>query len=385
MSSPKKRICVLGSTGSVGVKTLEVVADHRERFEIVGLSAHSSADLLAEQAQRHSPVAACLSGGGQAPSPNGATRWLSGAEGLVDLIGACEPDVVVMAVVGAAGLEPTLKALEAGVTVALANKETLVTAGRLVMECAARSGARILPIDSEHCAIFQCLEGRSEAPVRRAILTASGGPFRGFSRAQLENVSVRDALNHPTWRMGRKITIDSATLMNKGFEVIEGHHLFDLEPEKFEVVIHPQSLIHSMVEFADGSIMAQLGVTDMYFPIAHALAYPERLVNDRFEPLNLTEVGALQFEDFDRSVFPCLGYAYEAARRGGTYPTALNAANEVAVERFLDGALRFVEIPDLIDAVLQAHQSGASDNLNEIRRADAWARDRAGSLTFTRT
>jgi len=264
-----------------------------------------------------------------------------------------------------------------GKTIALANKEVLVTAGELTMNLARKHGVSILPIDSEHNAIFQCLQGQNAKAVRKIVLTGSGGPFRGWTKTELENATLEAALKHPTWNMGRKITIDSATLMNKGFEVIEAHHLFGLSVDQVDVVIHPQSVIHSMVEFIDGSILAQLGVTDMYFPIVNILAYPERLENTHFEALNLTQLGKLSFEDFDPGAFPCLGYAREAARLGNTYPAVLNAANEVAVERFLGGELRFLEIAEAIDAALQSHTPSKNPGLEEIRAADAWARQKA--------
>ena len=394
MPSTLKRICLLGSTGSIGRKTLQVVRDHPDRFKIVGLSAYRSSDELETQVREFQPDAACLVEDKSKPAPGeangsngdgGATRRFRGAAGLLDLIEDCSPDLIVIAIVGAAALLPTLRAIESGATVALANKEVLVTAGSLIMAKARKRNAKILPIDSEHNAIFQCLDGRSDIALRRVILTGSGGPFRGWSRSEMQRATLQDALKHPTWSMGRKITIDSATLMNKGFEVIEGLHLFGLAVDRFEVVIHPQSIVHSMVEFVDGSIIAQLGVTDMYFPIAHVLSYPERLENSRFDPLDLTAVGNLSFEPYDPEAFPCLGYGYEAARKGGTYPAALNAANEVAVQKFLDGELRFVEVPEVIDSVLQSHESVPDPDLEEIQAADAWARQKASSLTFSRT
>jgi 1-deoxy-D-xylulose-5-phosphate reductoisomerase len=376
MGFKRKRICLLGSTGSIGTTTLRVIEDYPDRFEIVGLSAHCSADALAVQVGRWRPVAACLTGGGEVPAANHGVRWFSGPRGALDLIDACEPDLVVLAMVGAAGLPPMLKALASGVEVALANKEVLVTAGELVMRESLARKVRILPLDSEHSAIFQCLDGKPPAGLRRIILTASGGPFRGMSATELESVSVEAALRHPTWSMGRKITIDSATMMNKGFEVIEGHHLFDIPVDHIQIAVHPQSIVHSMVEYDDGSVLAQLGPTDMYFPIAFALGYPERLHNSRFESLDLMSVGRLDFENYDEHAFRCPGFAYEAARRGGTYPAVLNAANEVAVELLLDGNIRFGEVADLIDAALQAHQSVEADNLEAIEAADRWARER---------
>lgn len=405
----RKRILILGSTGSIGLKTLEVIRDYPDRFEVAGLCAHASVDALRAQAREFRPRAACVTGplgrevardaAAKAGSGNGGngsgggrgegTVWLAGPEGAVELIEACEPDFVVSSMVGAAGLEPTMRALELGLAVGLANKEVLVTAGEAAMAAARRSGSRILPIDSEHNAIFQLLDGRAGSPLRRVILTASGGPFRGWSADRLETVTVEQALRHPTWTMGRKITIDSATLMNKGFEAIEARWLFDVPIGMVEVVVHPQSVIHSMVEFHDGSMLAQLGRTDMYFPIANALAWPERLENTRFAPLDLTELGSMTFEKPDRAAFPCLGLAQEAVARGRTWPAVLNAANEIAVERFLAGEIRFTEIHDVIDAAMQAHEpavgAGETPGLDAIREADAWARGFARPLSFSRS
>ncbi len=378
MTNKRKRICLLGSTGSIGKSTLRVVEDYPDAFEIVGLSAHSSGDALAAQVERWRPVAACLTGPGKAEANHG-TRWFQGPEGALELIEACEPDLVVLAMVGAAGLAPTLKAMDVGVQIALANKEVLITAGELVMGHARSRNIEILPLDSEHSAVFQCLHGSLEAPLRRIVLTASGGPFRGMSGKQLEGVTRDEALQHPTWTMGPKITIDSATMMNKGFEVIEAHHLFGLNVDRVEIAVHPQSIVHSMVEFEDGSILAQMGVTDMYFPISYALGYPHRMPNTRFAPLNLMNLGPLTFEEFDPEVFRCPGFAYESARLGKTYPAVLNAANEVAVEMFLEGQIRFTEIPELIENALEAHNATPADTLASIQAADQWARQRTRS------
>jgi 1-deoxy-D-xylulose-5-phosphate reductoisomerase len=377
---PRKRLCILGSTGSIGENTLRVVADWPDRFEIVGLAAHASGRRLAEQVAEWGVKCFCLSDETQpAPAIDGA-RLFRGERGMNELLDACAPDLVVVATVGYAGLAPTLHAIEAGATVALANKEVLVTAGELVMAAARRRGATILPIDSEHNAVFQCLAGRCEngggaAPLRRIVLTASGGPFRGRTRAELADVTVQQALNHPTWSMGPKITIDSATLMNKGFEVIETHHLFGEPVENIEVVIHPQSVIHGMIEYHDGSMLAQMGVTDMYLPIANVLGWPERLCNDRFEPLDLAALSAMTFEAPDTEAFPCLRLAYEAIRSGDTYPTVLNAVNEVAVQRFLAGEIRFTDIPDLIERALGEHRPTTRPDLAAIAETDAMARD----------
>lgn len=377
MPQTKKRICLLGSTGSVGQTVLRVVDDHPDRFEVVGLSAHRSRPDLVAQIEKYSPVAACLSGEGQEGPVAGGVLGINGPEGLEQLIEASEPDLVVHAVVGAAGLRPTLKALDLGVPVALANKETLVTAGELVMDRAREAGVPILPIDSEHNAIFQCLGGRESDEVRKLILTASGGPFRGKTSAEFYGATVEEALRHPTWSMGKKISIDSATMMNKGLELIEGRHLFGVEADQIQILVHPQSTVHSMVEFTDGSMLAQLGVTDMYFPIVHTLSYPERLENHRFESLDLAVIGRLEFEDYDRDAFPCPGYAYEAIRRGQTYPSVLNAANEVAVEYFLDRAIAFGEIAEIVDEVLQGHDPQTAKDLESIEAADRWGREAA--------
>jgi len=373
MSDARKRICILGSTGSIGENTLRVIGDYPEQFEAVALAAHGSSRRLAEQAAEFGARWLCLSGDGAFETPDGA-RVFRGPQGLEELIEASAPDLVVVATVGFAGLAPTLRAIELGLSVALANKEVLVSAGELVMDAARRRGVAILPIDSEHNAIFQCLEGRNGAPLRRIILTASGGPFRGRSRAELAGVTVEQALDHPTWQMGPKITIDSATLMNKGFEVIEGHHLFGVPVERIEVVVHPQSMIHGMIEYQDGSMLAQMGVTDMYLPIANVLAYPRRLVNRRFEPLDLAALGQVTFARPDLEAFPCLGYAYDAVRAGGTCPAVLNAANEVAVRRFLAGEIRFTDIAELIAAALGEHRVAPAPDLDAIAAADAWAR-----------
>lgn len=378
MPPPRKKICLLGATGSIGRSTLKVIEDFPEEFEAVGLAAQTSEQPLFDVGRRLGVKHYCLTEPGSAEPPEGA-HLFSGCRGLIELIDACQPELVVVATVGAVGLEPTLHAIDRGLTIALANKEVLVMAGRLVMERARRAGVSILPIDSEHNAIFQCLAGARDVPLRRIILTASGGPFRGRTWRELENVTVDEALMHPTWSMGPKITIDSATFMNKGFEVIEVHHLFDMAPEKIEVIVHPQSVIHSMIEHPDGSMIAQMGITDMYLPILNVLGYPKRLTNQRFERMNLAELGPLTFEPPDLDAFPCLAYAYQAIRAGRTYPTVLNAANEIGVERFLNREIRFVDIPRIIDGALQEHAYPSGDpDLEQILEADRrtrqWAR-----------
>lgn len=368
----KKRLIILGSTGSIGTRTLDVVRDFPENFEVVALSTNSRTDLLAQQVVEFSPEAVCV-------GPNAKDFHLPGPKvhlgesGLRELIDQYDADLVVVATVGFVGLLPTLTAIKKGMTVALANKEVLVTAGDIVMAEARKNGVVILPIDSEHNAIFQCMNGSGPKSVRRVILTASGGPFRGSTRERMESITPAEALRHPTWNMGPKITIDCATLMNKGFEMIEGMHLFDVPPEKIEVVVHPQSTIHSMVEYVDGSIIAQLGVTDMYFPIQNVLFYPRRVEN-KFPSLDFAKLGQLTFQAPDAENFPCLKYAYEAADRGGTCPAVLNAANEVAVARFLAGAISFLRIPEIIRGALDAHDPKPARDVAEIQSADKWAR-----------
>jgi 1-deoxy-D-xylulose-5-phosphate reductoisomerase len=378
----KKRLIILGSTGSIGRKTLEVVSDFPESFEIVAISSNSSLDLLERQAQKFSPraIAVCdsrLSNETEAIAAASGARAHIGPGSLLELVSEYDADMIVVATVGFVGLAPTLTAIERGITVGLANKEVLVTAGEIVMQRALDKSVRILPIDSEHNAIFQCMNGSSGSAIRRVMLTASGGPFRGWNREKMSQIKREDALRHPTWNMGPKITIDSATMMNKGFEVIEGMHLFGLPVEKIEVVVHPQSTIHSMVEYVDGSILAQLGVTDMYFPIQNVLFYPQRVLN-KFESLDFGKLSQLTFFPPDVESFPCLGYAYEAAKAGGTYPTVLNAANEMAVARFLAGEISFLRIAEIIRSALDEHESCSCHDLQQIQAADNWAREMAG-------
>ncbi len=369
-----KRVTILGSTGSIGRKTLQVIEDFPGEFEVVALSTNCQTGILAEQAQRHRPRAICvcapekLNEARHIAATTGATLH-EGPQGLVELVERYETDIVVVATVGFVGLLPTLRAIELGRTIGLANKEVLVAAVR-------QRQVDILPVDSEHNAIFQCMACGNRESVRRLVLTASGGPFRGARRDRLVAITRREALRHPTWSMGPKITIDSATLMNKGFEVIESHHLFGLPVEHIDFVIHPQSIIHSMVEFVDGSIIAQLGVTDMYLPIQNVLFYPRRVPN-KFPPLDFVTVGRLTFEAPDLANFPCLAYAYEAARLGGTYPAVVNAANEIAVARFLAEEIPFLAIPEIIRDALDAHVARPAPSLEEILDADAWARERA--------
>ncbi len=376
----KKRVILLGATGSIGQSALTVARQIPERMEIVGLAAHSRADLLLEQAQEFKPKGLALFNAAAAPdwksrAPQ-ATRCFEGEQGLVDLVTQTEADLVLVAIVGTAGLAPALAAIEAGRELAVASKEILVMAGSIVMPAAARKGVPVLPVDSEHNAIFQCLNGERREEVRRLILTASGGPFRRTAASELATVTPAQALEHPTWKMGKKITIDSATLFNKGLEMIEAHWLFGVPMEKVEVVIHPQSIVHSLVEFVDGSQLAQLSHSDMCFPIQYAVTYPERLPN-RLRPLELAEVGALTFEAPDAARFPALRLAREAGTAGGTLPAVMNAANEVAVAAFLEERLSFPGIWRVVEEVMRAHRTVAAPTLEQIVAADAWARTQA--------
>lgn len=369
-----KRIALLGSTGSIGTQTLDVVRKHPDRFRVVALVAGSNAELLAAQADEFRPSLAVLLEG--VIDPPAGTDFRGGPEAVLEAASHPGADGVVNALVGSAGLLPTLAALDAGKTVALANKESLIAGGELVMRRVAGAPERLLPVDSEHSAIFQCLAGNRLADVRRVILTASGGPFRGRSRADLDGVSVEAALAHPTWRMGRKITVDSATLMNKGLEAIEAHYLFRLPIDRVELVVHPQSIVHGVVEFLDGSCILQASRPDMRLPLQVALAWPERLP-EGVEPLEWSTLASLTFEPLDPDVFPCPGLALEAARRGVTYPCVLNAANEEAVAGFLEGRLAFGGIPVVIDRVLERHESAAETTLEGVLAAERWARSEA--------
>ena len=379
-----KRISLLGSTGSIGVSCLEVVADFPEHFEIVALTGANNLQLLAAQIRRFRPqIAAVLNEADaltlRALVKGTTTEILFGVEGLIACATHSAAQMTLSAIVGAAGLVPTLAAIEAGKDVALANKETLVTAGALVMAAVARKGVRLYPVDSEHSALFQSLEGHRSRDVRRLILTASGGPFRTWSLAQMQNVSPADALAHPNWSMGRKISIDSATMMNKGLEVIEAHWLFSVPVDCINVQIHPQSIVHSMVEYCDGAVIAQLGVPDMKTPIAYALSYPERIPL-KLPPLDLCSIGSLTFAEPDMQRFPCLKLAYTAIAAGGVAPAVLNAANEIAVEAFLAGTLPFLAIPVLIEAVLDRHDPQTPVHLDDLLHADRFARAEARRL-----
>ncbi len=372
-----KRIAILGSTGSIGRSALAVVEAHPDRLQVVALAAGSNVRLFAEQVRRFHPGVVSLATRDAAVDLSDACPdapiAVEGAEGLVAVATAPDADIVLCATSGTAALEAVLAAIEAGKTIALANKEVLVMAGAIVTDAARKRKVPLLPVDSEHNAIHQCLHGRRADEVHRLILTASGGPFRGHSTAALEEVVPEDALRHPTWRMGPKITIDSATLMNKGLEVIEAHWLFGVPARQIDVLIHPQSVVHSMVELRDGSVIAQLGVTDMRLPIQYAFSYPERW-EAALPPLDLTRLGRLEFHAPDHASFPCLGLAYRALEDGAGLPVVLNAANEVAVASFLAGRLAFTAIPRVIEDTMDAYQPGPAGSLHEVRAIDAWAR-----------
>ena len=378
-----KRITLLGATGSVGLRTLALVSSFPEEFRVVGLAARgSNVERVADLCRKYSPRAVALLDGGALdqlarilPSPR--PELLVGPDGLVALTRDVDADVVVSALVGGAGLLPTMAAIVAGRTVALANKETLVMAGSLMTAAARARGVKLLPVDSEHSAVFQCLAGHSRADVHRIILTASGGPFRETPKANLAAMTVEDALKHPTWKMGAKITIDSATLMNKGLEIIEARWLFDVASDQVQVVVHPQSIVHSMVEYVDGSVIAQLGLADMGVPILYALTYPERRPTPAAR-LDLTRVGQLTFYAPDTDKFPCLRLARGALERGGAAPVVLNAANEVAVAAFLDRRIGFTEIAQLIEWALDDAGAGAVRSLEECVAIDAETRLRVG-------
>lgn len=382
MEDEIKRLAVLGSTGSIGRQTLDVVRALPRHFRIIALAAGKNIDLLAEQVAEFKPeFISYFSGGDENGRAEARLASLGGRFlPLEEMAAHPQVDTVVMATSGKAGLAPTLAAVKAGKNIALANKESLVMAGEIVTRQAKLSGARLLPVDSEHSAIWQCLGGEKQPP-HQIILTASGGPFRDFTPAQLEKVTVAQALAHPSWRMGKKVTIDSATLMNKGLEVIEAHWLFDIPFDRIRVLVHPRSIIHSMVEFADGSVKAQLSRPDMRLPIQYALSYPDRLLNPQLPRLDWDEFDGLTFSQPDLAAFPCLGLAIEAGRKGGTYPAVLCAADEVAVELFLSERIAFVDIAATVERTLAQHDSIARPTLEEVLAADEWAREEALKMT----
>jgi 1-deoxy-D-xylulose-5-phosphate reductoisomerase len=378
-----KNISILGATGSIGTQTLDILREHPSEFKLVAISIGKNLDLARKMIYEFQPELVSVQEHDdcntlKAEFPN--TKFTFGEEGLIEVAVFPSADILVNAVIGSVGLNPTLQAIESGKTIAIANKETLVTAGHLVMESAKRNNVALLPVDSEHSAIFQCLQGEQEKNIERLILTASGGSFRDRTRKDLEGVTVREALNHPNWSMGAKITIDSATMMNKGLEVIEAHWLYDIPYEKIDVLLHKESIIHSMVEFHDSSIMAQLGTPDMRVPIQYALSYPDRLPLASSQRLNLAQIGTLHFQEMDTNRFRCMRFAYEAGRKGGTLPTVLNAANEVAVAAFLNEKITFLQIEDIIEKALSKHDVIQNPDLSIIQEVDKEARQYVQTL-----
>ena len=375
-----KHISLLGSTGSIGKQTLEVVAANPDKLKVRALAAHRSDELLEQQIRQFEPDIAVLSdkdaAARMAARYHGRTKILAGDEGLLAAATYDGADTVLASMVGYAGLRPTLAAIECGKNIALANKETLVAAGSLVMAAVRKHGVSLTPVDSEHSAIFQSLRGGAEKEVKRLIVTASGGPFRGKKRSELENVTLAQCLKHPNWSMGPKVTLDSSTLANKGLEVMEAHWLFDMPYDKIDVVVHPQSIVHSLVEFCDGSVIAQLGEPDMRLPIQYALSWPDRF-DYSFEQLDLVKAASLTFEAPDLEAFPSLKIAVDCGKAGGTLPCAFNAANEEAVNAFLHDKIKYLDIPYITAAVTQAHDNVAEPQIEDIEQADAWARAEA--------
>jgi len=385
--SEQKNIIILGSTGSIGVNTLKVIRGLGRNYRVVGLAARKNTDVLVRQICEFRPAIVALSDEARRGEFERKLsrcrvkmpRVLYGNDSLVDIAKVRGANFVVCAMVGAAGLLPTLAAIESGKDIALANKEVLVIAGSIIKRTAKKRGVNILPLDSEHSAIFQCLASADRKTVSRIILTASGGPFYNYSAEKMKNVSSKEALKHPTWRMGAKISVDSANLMNKGLETIEAHHLFNIGMEKIHILIHPQSVVHSMVEFIDGSVLAQMSSADMRIPIQYALTYPNRVVSG-IKKLDLAEYGGLTFEKPDFEKFPCLKLAIRAGKRGGTLPAVLNAANEIAVRSFMAGRIGFSDIPVIIDSVMSGHSFLKNPALHDILETDRWARDKAEAL-----
>ncbi len=380
-----KNVVLLGSTGSIGKSTIKVVQDLSDRLRIIGLAAGNNTSLLLEQTKLLKPNIISIKDEQNAKklreTLGSSIRIYSGDEGLLQLATMPEADIVLIAIVGTSGLQPALAALRAGKDIAVASKEILVMAGEIVMEEARKQGRRVLTVDSEHSAIFQCLEGRPHDSIRKLWLTASGGPFRKTPAEKFADITLEEALKHPSWNMGKKITIDSASLFNKGLEMIEARWLFDVEIDRVGVVVHPQSVVHSLVEFIDGSIIAQLSTPDMCLPIQYALTYPERVESHRVKT-NLARIASLSFEEPDEHRFPALSIARKAAKIGGTMPAVLNAANEVAVEAFCQRKIRFIDIPQIVEDTMESHKPILHPELNDILSADAWAREKAQSLAF---
>lgn len=374
-----KGISILGSTGSIGRNTLRIISRYPERFKVIGIAARSNIKLLESQILTYRPKVVAVfdeSAGEKLKRKNLPVEVLTGTKGLMEVATLEDVDMVVSAITGSAGLMPTYTAIKAGKNIALATKEALVMAGEIIMATASQKGVKILPVDSEHSAVFQCINGRMSGEIQKIILTASGGPFLRKDISQLKWVTPEEALKHPNWSMGEKITIDSATLMNKGLEVIEAHYLFSLPPHKIDVILHPQSIVHSMVEFVDGSVMAQMSIPDMKGPICYALSYPERF-KKVIPPLNMAKIGELTFEKPDKRRYPCLQLAYDALRAGGTMSSVLNTANEVAVKAFLDKRIPFTKIYDVVARTMLKHKTVRCKCIEDVLEASDWAREKA--------
>ena len=380
-----KRISILGSTGSIGTQCLDVISGNRDRFSVAALSCSKSIELLCRQIEEFSPAAVCVAEEADAAELSkkySGIEFFHGDEGLRAIAAMEDCDMVVNSLMGMRGLEPTMAAIEAGKDIAFANKETLVVGGQLVMDAVKRRGVKLLPVDSEHSAVFQCIQGSAGNEIRRLILTASGGPFRGYSAEQLKSVTLEQALAHPNWSMGKKITVDSATMMNKGLEVIEAKWLFDIPAEKIQIVVHPQSILHSAVEYCDGSVIGQMGLPDMRVPIAYALSYPERMeMTSSMKSLDFFSLkDGMTFYPADAEVFRTIGLAYEACRIGGSYPVALNGANEVLVDMFLKGKIRFTDIQDPLVKVMEEHRPVQDLDIEGILEEDSRIREKMRNM-----
>lgn len=380
-----KRISILGSTGSIGTQCLDVISGNRDRFSVAALSCSKSIELLCRQIEEFSPAAVCVAEEADAAELSkkySGIEFFHGDEGLSAIAAMEDCDMVVNSLMGMRGLEPTMAAIEAGKDIAFANKETLVVGGQLVMDAVKRRGVKLLPVDSEHSAVFQCIQGSAGNEIRRLILTASGGPFRGYSAEQLKSVTLEQALAHPNWSMGKKITVDSATMMNKGLEVIEAKWLFDIPAEKIQIVVHPQSILHSAVEYCDGSVIGQMGLPDMRVPIAYALSYPERMeMTSSMKSLDFFSLkDGMTFYPADAEVFRTIGLAYEACRIGGSYPVALNGVNEVLVDMFLKGKIRFTDIQDTLVKVMEEHRPVQDLDIEGILEEDSRIREKMRNM-----
>ncbi len=380
-----KRISILGSTGSIGTQCLDVISGNRDRFSVAALSCSKSIELLCRQIEEFSPAAVCVaeeSDAAELSKRYSGIEFFHGDKGLKAIASMEDCDIVVNSLMGMRGFEPTMAAIEAGKDIAFANKETLVVGGQLVMDAVKRRGVKLLPVDSEHSAIFQCIQGSAGNEIRRLILTASGGPFRGYSTEQLKSVTLEQALAHPNWSMGQKITVDSATMMNKGLEVIEAKWLFDIPAEKIQIVVHPQSILHSAVEYCDGSVIGQMGLPDMRVPIAYALSYPERMeMTSSMKSLDFFSLrDGMTFYPADADVFRTIGLAYEACRVGGSYPVVLNGANEVLVDMFLKGKIRFTDIQDTLEKVMEEHSPVRGLDIEGILEEDSRIREKMRNM-----